>query len=89
MALIKRCNLFLTNDSGLMHVAAAFGIPVVAIFGPTDPDKTAPIGGNARIVRHTVDCSPCLKEVCPSDHRCMLSIDPEEVWEGMEGIEGR
>jgi heptosyltransferase-2 len=86
MALIKRCNLFLTNDSGLMHVAAAFGIPMVAIFGPTDPDKTGPIGGNARIVRHTVDCSPCLKEVCPSDHRCMLSIDPEEVWEGMEAL---
>lgn len=86
MALIKRCNLFLTNDSGLMHVAAAFNIPMVAIFGPTDHIVTSPVSKKARIVRHSVDCSPCLKEVCPSDHRCMLSIEPEEVWEKMEGL---
>lgn len=86
MALIKRCNLFLTNDTGLMHVAAAFNIPIVAVFGSTDLVATGPIGRNARIVSHSIDCSPCLKEVCPSDHRCMLSIDPEEVWEEMEGL---
>lgn len=86
MALIKRCNLFLTNDSGLMHVAAAFKIPMVAIFGPTDPDKTGPISEDAKIVRHTIDCSPCLEEVCPSHHSCMLSIDPEEVWDGMKDL---
>ncbi len=86
MALIKRCNLFLTNDTGLMHVAAAFSVPVVAIFGSTDPVATGPISRNARIVRHSIDCSPCLKEVCPSDHRCMLSIEPEEVWEEVEGL---
>ncbi len=84
MALIRRCNLFLTNDSGLMHVAAAFQIPMVAIFGPTDPITTGPMSRNARIVRHSIDCSPCLREACPYDHRCMLSIDPEEVWEEME-----
>ena len=83
MALIKRCNFYLTNDSGLMHIAAAFNIPLVAIFGPTDYVVTSPMSDNARIVRHNVDCSPCLKEVCPSDHRCMLSIEPEEVWEKM------
>jgi heptosyltransferase-2 len=86
MALIKRCNLFLTNDSGLMHVAAAFNIPMVAIFGPTDPVTTGPVSGNARIVRRSIDCSPCLKEVCPFDHGCMLSIDPGEVWEEMEDL---
>jgi heptosyltransferase-2 len=86
MALIKRCNLFLTNDSGLMHVAAAFNIPMVAIFGPTDPVTTGPVSGNARIVRHSIDCSPCLKEVCPFNHGCMLSIDPGEVWEEMENL---
>ena len=83
MALIKRCNFYLTNDSGLMHIAAAFNIPLVAIFGPTDHVVTSPVSNNARIIRHSIDCSPCLKEVCPSDHRCMLSIEPEEVWEKM------
>ena len=83
MALIKRCNFFLTNDSGLMHIAAAFNIPLVAIFGPTDHVVTSPMSNNARIIRHSINCSPCLKEVCPSDHRCMLSIEPEEVWEKM------
>jgi len=86
MALIKRCNFFLTNDSGLMHIAAAFNIPLMAIFGPTDHVVTSPVSNNARIIRHSIDCSPCLKEVCPSDHRCMLSIEPEEVWEQMEGL---
>lgn len=86
MALIKRCTFFLTNDSGLMHIAAAFNIPMVAIFGPTDHVVTRPVSKKARIVRHDVDCSPCLQEVCPSDHRCMLSIEPEEVWEKMEAL---
>jgi heptosyltransferase-2 len=86
MALIKRCKFFLTNDSGLMHIAAAFNIPLVAIFGPTDHVVTSPASNNARIIRHSVDCSPCLKEECPSDHKCMLSIEPGEVWEQMEGF---
>jgi heptosyltransferase II len=86
MALIKRCNLFVTNDSGLMHVAAAFDVPLVAVFGPTDYITTGPYGKNSRIVRHDIDCSPCLKETCPQDHRCMLSIKPEEVWEAMENL---
>jgi heptosyltransferase-2 len=86
MALIKRCNLFLTNDSGLMHIAAAFHVPLVAIFGPTNPVTTGPMSEHAAIVRHDFDCSPCLKETCPSDHRCMLSIEPEEVWQEMERL---
>jgi heptosyltransferase-2 len=86
MALIKRCNLFVTNDSGLMHVAAAFNTPMVAIFGPTDPLRTGPVSGNAKVIRHPLDCAPCLRELCPYDHRCMLSIDPQEVWEQMEDL---
>jgi heptosyltransferase-2 len=86
MALIKRCSFFLTNDSGLMHIAAAFNIPMVAVFGPTDHMVTRPVSKNARIIRHDVNCSPCLKEVCPSDHRCMVSIKPEEVWKKMEDL---
>jgi heptosyltransferase-2 len=83
MALIKRCNFFLSNDSGLMHIAAAFQVPMVAIFGPTNHVATGPMSKNAAIVRHDFDCSPCLKETCPLDHRCMLSIEPDEVWEEM------
>lgn len=86
MTLIKRCNLFLTNDSGLMHIAAAFDVPLVAIFGPTDHVTTGPRSENAIIVRHDFDCSPCLKETCPLDHRCMLSIEPDEVWEEMDRL---
>jgi len=86
MALIKKCKFFLTNDSGLMHIAAAFDIPLVAIFGPTDHIVTSPVSNSARIIRHSINCSPCLKEVCPLDHRCMLSIEPEEVWEQMEAL---
>jgi len=86
MALIKRCNFFVTNDSGLMHIAAAFHIPLVALFGPTNHITTGPISGNATIVRHALDCSPCLKETCPLDHRCMLSIEPDEVWDAMESL---
>jgi heptosyltransferase-2 len=84
MALIKRCNIFVTNDSGLMHIAAALNTPLVAIFGPTDPNQTSPCGGRTRMVWRSAECSPCLKQVCPSDHRCMISVKPEEVWEEME-----
>lgn len=86
MALIKRCNFFVTNDSGLMHIAAAFHVPLVALFGPTNHITTGPMSGNATIVRHALDCSPCLKETCPLDHRCMLSIEPDEVWDAMENL---
>lgn len=83
-ALIGNCNLFITNDSGLMHVAAAVGAPVVAIFGPTDPTSTSPYGENHIIVRKEVECSPCLKRECPTDHRCMKEIEVEDVYEVVE-----
>ena len=86
MALIKRCDSFVTNDSGLMHIAAALNTPLVAVFGPTDHFQTSPVSRNARMVRHDFECSPCLKEVCPSDHRCMLSIEAHEVWREMEDL---
>ena len=89
MALIKRCGFFVTNDSGLMHVAAALQIPLVAVFGSTDPVATGPRGPFARIVQHKTDCAPCLKPECPEDYRCMLSITPEEVWHEMEELKRR
>jgi lipopolysaccharide heptosyltransferase II len=81
MAVIKRCALFLTNDTGPMHIAAAFGVPVVALFGPTDSRTTSPFGNGHTIVRHSVECSPCLLRECPIDHRCMTRISVDEVYE--------
>ena len=73
------CELFLTNDSGAMHIASALGVPTVAIFGATDDTTAGPTGLNARIVRQPVDCSPCLLRECPIDHRCMTGVSAERV----------
>lgn len=79
MALIKRCNFFVTNDSGPMHIAAACGVPLTAIFGPTDHTGTSPCSNRAVVVRTAVDCSPCKLRECPTDHRCMTAVTAEEV----------
>jgi heptosyltransferase-2 len=81
MAAIKRCGLFLTNDTGPMHIAAAFEIPLVAVFGPTDARVTSPFGAGHTIVRQSVDCSPCLLRECPIDHRCMTRVTVAMVYE--------
>jgi len=86
MALINRCHMFVTNDSGLMHIGAALNVPVVAIFGSTDPVATGPRGQRSKVVRKPMDCAPCLRPVCPTDYRCLLSIEPEEVWKEMEDL---
>ncbi len=82
-ALLSQCHLFLGNDSGAMHVAAAVGLPVVAVFGPTDPDGTAPVTPRASLVQHKPYCSPCFLRRCPTDHRCMKAVTPEMVEEAM------
>jgi len=82
MGLLACCRLLVTNDSGPMHVAAALGTPVVAIFGPTDPTATSPAGAPCVIVQQPVDCAPCTYRVCPrfSDvHRCMTGISVTAV----------
>lgn len=79
MALIKRCNFFITNDSGPMHVAAAFSVPLVAIFGSTDHTGTSPYSSNSVVVRNDIDCAPCKLRECPTDHRCMTSVTAEAV----------
>ena len=80
MALIEACDLFVTNDSGLMHVAAGLQVPVVAIFGSTNPVTTGPHSPRSRVVREPMACSPCLKPECPEGHlRCMAAIDVEAV----------
>ncbi len=75
------CQVFLTNDSGAMHVASALGLPTVAVFGATDDSTTGPTGANARVVREPVTCSPCLLRECPIDHRCMIRVSAGRVAE--------
>ena len=79
--LAASCRAFLTNDSGAMHIAAALGVPTVAVFGATDHAATGPAGPRALVVRELVDCSPCLLRECPIDHRCMWRVTAELVAE--------
>lgn len=79
MALIDAASLMITNDSGPMHVAAGFNVPIVAIFGPTNHTTTSPFTDRYRIVRHDVECSPCMLRECPIDHRCMDRVSVEDV----------
>jgi heptosyltransferase II len=79
LALIKRCDFFITNDSGPMHIAAAFGVPLVAIFGSTDHRTTSAFFDKGAIVRKEADCAPCMKRECPTDHRCMTAVTAAEV----------
>ena len=75
------CSLYLTNDSGAMHIACALDVPVVAIFGPTNEAATGPSGSRAAVVREKVECSPCLLRECPIDHRCMTRVTADRVAE--------
>lgn len=89
MTLIRRCNFFITNDSGPMHIAAAFGVPLVAVFGPTDHNGTSPFTDNAAIVRKNVECAPCKLRKCPTDHRCMTEITAGDVLNAAEILAAR
>lgn len=79
--IIKDCSVLVTNDSGPMHIAAAFEVPVVALFGSTDANKTGPYGQEKGVIDKQVKCSPCFKRVCPIDFRCMKEIGVDEVVE--------
>ncbi len=79
--LAAACDIFITNDSGPMHIASALGVPTVAIFGATDDEATGPTGTLSRVVRKPVECSPCLLRECPIDHRCMTAVAAESVVE--------
>jgi len=80
--ILARCAAFVSNDSGAMHLAAAVGVPVTAIFGPTDERVTAPIGNHDVIVRE-VFCRPCMLRDCPIDHRCMKRITSDDVFDAV------
>jgi heptosyltransferase-2 len=84
--LISQCRLFISNDSGLMHIAGALNIPTIALFGSTNPVTTSPAGNQSVIIRHEVPCSPCLKETCPTDFSCMKLLSVEEVLTAAQNI---
>jgi len=79
---LARCSAFVSNDSGAMHLAAAAGVPVTAIFGPTNEKVTAPIGDHDVLIRQ-VFCRPCMLRECPIDHRCMKRISVEDVYQSV------
>lgn len=80
-AIISKCDLFLTNDSGPMHIAAAFDIDQIALFGSTSNILTGPYSEKAVIINKQVKCSPCYKRICPIDFKCMQKITVNEVLE--------
>jgi len=83
--LYTRCKLLITTDTGPMHMAAAMGCPVVALFGPTAPWRTGPYGKGHKVIRADVECSPCFKKRC--DHmKCMEEITVEKVFEGVREV---
>jgi heptosyltransferase II len=79
-ALLARCDLVISNDSGPVHVAAAVGTPTITIFGPSDDVKYRPLGEKNQIVKTTIECRPCGKHECPlGHHRCMNEIQADEI----------
>jgi len=79
IALMRRSSLLITNDSGPMHLANALGLPVVAIFGPTNPRRTGPYWGEYLVVRRQLPCMPCYLKRCPDRHQCLLELEETEV----------
>lgn len=83
---LRACRLLLTNDTGTMHLAALLSVPVVAIFGSTEPRLTAPLGDSHVVLRHHVECSPCFLRECPIDFRCMKAVSVQEVCDAIMSI---
>jgi len=85
-AFFSACSIFIGNDSGAMHVAAAAGLPVIGIFGSTDPEGTAPVTPQFSLIREVVSCSPCFLRRCPVDHRCMTRITADSVFSAAQHL---
>jgi len=86
-ALFERCDVFVTGDTGPMHIAAAVGTAVVALFGAADPDRTGPVGDRHIVIQKTnLECVPCRKRKCVRKHECMKEIRPEEVFNAIKSL---
>jgi heptosyltransferase-2 len=88
-AMMTLARVCVSNDSGAMHLAAAAGVPIVAIFGPTNERATSPLaraGVSAEVVTHPVWCRPCMLRECPIDHRCMTGIEPGHVLSAIDRV---
>ena len=86
-ALLERCEVCVTCDSGPMHIAAAVGMPTVALFGPTSPTRHQPYGTGHTVIEKPVSCRPCYKQIChrqDAPHLCMKKIDTAEVVKALE-----
>jgi heptosyltransferase II len=80
---IRSLRVLLTNDTGTMHLADSLGVPLVAVFGSTEPRLTGPRSPKSTVLRHQVECSPCFLSECPLDFRCMHAVAPEEAAKAM------
>ncbi|HYL58103.1 MAG TPA: lipopolysaccharide heptosyltransferase II [Candidatus Acidoferrales bacterium] len=89
IALLSLCDGFIGNDSGCAHLAGALGIPTVAIFGSTNPDRTGPLGAKARVIYRKLECSPCLARTCRYGHyNCLMQIEPAELVDAIGALGG-
>ena len=88
IGVVALCRTFVSSDSGAMHLAAALGVPVTAIFGPTDEGLTAPVWSR-EVLTHAVWCRPCFFRDCPIDHRCMTRISEDRVFRAVAGTLAR
>ena len=86
-SLISECDAFITNDSGPMHIASAVPVPIVALFGSTNPEATGPLGKRHEIIYKGLSCSPCMKRECPERHlRCMEEITVDDVFNALKAV---
>jgi heptosyltransferase-2 len=85
-AVLASASLVISNDTGAAHVSAAVGVPTVVVFGPTEHVSTRPLSDRAMVVRHTVECSPCMLRDCPIDHRCMTRVEVDDVYRAAERL---
>jgi heptosyltransferase II len=82
-AVLKQCRFLITNDTGPMHLAAALGIPTVALFGSSSPAWTGPFGKGHQVIYKNVECSPCFQKTCPIGYQCLTGISVDEVYKAV------